>query len=154
VSQPVNPGPPPAAAAFFSRNPWYQQDSELQMEADIIHTGLSTKRPELSLEQNLAEVERRMKAQFPDRVGAPRRPPARQENDDPDDDPPGRQTVTASSAAAVPRRATGRRTFDAMPKEAKDAYAKYAKLLEGKGAPFTKEEYSTNYWDQFQDDGA
>ena len=40
-----------------------------------------------------------------------------------------------------------------MPKESKDAYARYAKMLEGKGAPLTKDEWATNYWGQFRDDG-
>lgn len=161
----TTPGaPPPEAVAFFSRNPWYQADRELQEEADIIHTGLMAKRPGLTLEQNLAEVERRMREdpRFTDRIGGRRAtPPANgngngrqtQQDDDDDDDRRGASTVTPSSGSPRPRRG-GRRTFETMPQEAKVAYKKYADLLEGKGAPFTKEEYATNYWEQFPDDGS
>ncbi len=46
-----------------------------------------------------------------------------------------------------------RRTFDTMPKESKDQYARYAKLLTGKGEPLTKDEWATSYWAQFPEEG-
>ena len=172
---PLSPPPPPAAApppqvrtppeaeAFFARNPWYHQDAQLRAEADIIHSGLLNIRKDMSLEQNLAEVERRMQQQFGDRI-AGRAPPAQQGNgadrhggsgsDNDDTGGGGGATRVTPSSGGAPRQRPGRRTFDTMPKDAKDAYAKYAALLEGKGKPFTKEEYAQNYWEQFPDDGA
>lgn len=148
--------PPPAeAAAFFSRNPWYHADPELQEEADIIHTGLLSKRPNLTLGQNLAEVERRMRedVRFADRINGRRTPPAVQQPPEEEDDDRAPSRVTPSSGQA-PRRRAGRRTFDTMPQEAKTVYQKYADLLAGKGEPFTKDEYAVTYWGQFPDDGS
>lgn len=143
---------PPAVTDFYNRNPWYMQNRDLQIEADIIHTGLRNARPDLSLDQNLAEVERRMRQQFPEQVGGRRAAPTTRQTDDDNprrDDP----AAVAPSSGGAPRRTQQRFTFDGMPKDAKDAYQRYAKMLEGKGAPLTKEEYAKDYWAQFQDDG-
>lgn len=154
---PTNTEAPPEVRAFFDRNPWYHRDRELQIEADIIHTGLRTARPDLTPEQNLAEVERRMKVQFGDRIaptsrsignGAER---TQVRNDDTDrrEDAP----MVTPSGGGSPRRAANRFTFDSMPKESKDAFTKYKKQLEGHGEPLTEKEWATTYWDQFRDDG-
>ena len=147
---PVPGAPPPEVQEFFVRNPWYQQDRELQIEADIVHKGLLGARPDLSMSQNLAEVERRVRdsAVFKSKFRTAPAMTAGAEN-------PRREeaaAVTASSADS-PRRTQQRFTFDGMPKDAKDAYARYAAMLAGKGEPLTKEEYSRDYWAQFQDDG-
>lgn len=146
------PNLPPEVSAFYGRNPWYMANRELQIEADIIHTGLRSARPDLSLSQNLAEVERRMAPLVSGggrRVVAEPEPPA--ETDNTRRTEAAAVTPSGTGAARAPR---GRFTFDGMPKDAKDAYARYAKMLVGKGEPLTKEEYSRDYWAQFQDDGA
>ena len=153
------PPPPPEATAFFARNPWYQREMDLQKEADQIYKGLQETRTDLTLEQNLAEVERRMKTLFPDRTGAPRRTPT-PVVDDPDDDPQNAPAAVIPSSGGLSRRAAGRFTFDAMPKESKDAYVKYADQMKRadenagrKHEPLKPTEWARIYWAQFKDDG-
>jgi hypothetical protein len=166
-TQPVPGTPPPVppeAQAFFQRNPWYHQNPDLMKEADIIHMGLLAARKDLSLEDNLAEVERRIKAQFPERTGGTRAAPTAAANGHDDqggeDRQNGPQAVMPSSGGA-PRRAAGRFTFDSMPKDSKDAYTKYADQLKRadenagrKHEPLSKDEWARTYWSQFRDDGA
>jgi hypothetical protein len=38
-----------------------------------------------------------------------------------------------------------------MPEASKQAFTRYAKQLEGKGAPLTKEEWAQSYWEQFEE---
>ena len=69
-----------------------------------------------------------------------------------DDNP--RRSEPAAVAASSPSRGAQRtnpRSFDAIPKESKDAFARYAKMMNGKGAPLTKEEWASDYWSQFQE---
>lgn len=147
----VAPNLPPEVSAFYGRNPWYMANRELQIEADIIHTGLRSARPDLSLSQNLAEVERRMAPLVSGGRRVVAEPEPRTEPDNTRRTEAAAVTPSGTGAARAPR---GRFTFDGMPKDAKDAYARYAKMLEGKGEPLTKDEYSRDYWAQFQDDGA
>ena len=157
----------PAVQRFFSENPWYDperkrqdRDEEMMAFADTIHRGLRETRPDISMEQNLKFVEAEVKNRFPDRFGRQRtaaadpdpdpRPAVNNGGSDRRNDPP---AVTPSSGSPAPRRGTNRFTFDTMPQASKDGYAKYAKLLEGKGKPLTKEEWATDYWDQYRDDG-
>lgn len=157
--------PPQEALQFFAANPWYHADLQLQRAADRIHIGLKEDRPDISLGDNLREVERQMRLLYPDRAVPARASAANGHDDDPTprrgqrnngeddrrDDPP---AVTPSSGGTPPRSRNQRFTFDAMPKESKDAYTKYATQLEGKGDPLTKEEWAETYWSQFRDDGA
>lgn len=159
----------PAVQRFFADNRWYDperkrddRDDEMMAFADTIHNGLRTTRPDLSMEQNLGFVVMEVKNRFPDRFGGQRAaaadpdPATRQNNNngggggDRRNDPP---AVTPSSGSPGPRRNTNRFTFDTMPQISKDNYARYAKVLEGKGKPLTKEEWATDYWAQYQDDG-
>lgn len=140
----------PAVQAFYRRNPWYSRDPELTQEADIIHTGLINARPNLTVEENLAEVERRLRRDFPDRFGtqAAVQPAAIQDN--PRREEPG--SVSPASAAAAPRRQQNRRNFATMPQESKTAYTKYKKMLEGHGEPLSEQEWADDYWSQFPDE--
>jgi hypothetical protein len=144
------PTPDPAATAavqaFYARNgSWYGRDPALTKEADALHVGLLSQRPDLTVEQNLAEVERRMPILFPDRFS--RTAPDPQENprrEEPD-------AVSASTGGAPPRRQRNARSFDTIPQESKAAYVRYAAQLKGRGDPLTKEEWAADYWSQFEE---
>lgn len=142
----------PAVQAFYRRNPWYSKDPVLTQEADIIHTGLVNARPDMTVEQNLAEVERRLRTYFPDRfqgAAAPNGAAALTEN--PRREEPG--AVSPAAAQAPMRRQAARRSFATMPQESKTAYVKYKKMLEGHGEPLSENEWAEDYWSQFPDDG-
>lgn len=153
---------PPEIREFFSRNPWYHNDRELQREADMIHIGLQATAPNMPISENLAEVERRIKRDFPDRFGGARRQQTNGQGDDDqdggqrrngrandDDEPRASSPMVTPSSGGAPRQQRGQRfTFDAMPKDSKDAYEKYKKQLEGKGAPLAKDEWADLYWEK------
>lgn len=158
TAAPVTPAPggraasanDPAVQAFYQRNPWYSRDPMLTQEADIIHTGLVNARPDMTVAQNLAEVERRLKTYFPDRFNGAAAPAALQaEVENPRREEPG--AVSPASATAPARRQTTRRGFANMPQESKTAYVKYKKMLEGHGEPLSEQEWSDDYWSQFSD---
>lgn len=160
---------PPEVTAFYARSPWYnfqgnssgQADLEMSRWADAIHMGLLTTRKDLTLSQNLAEVEREVRQRFPQKFGgtATAKPNgAAQTNGNGagagDDDDDGGAPAVSPSGGTGSRRQAQRFTFDAMPRDSKQAYERYSKQLAGKGDPLTKEEWARDYWSQFQDDGA
>lgn len=146
--QPVHPD----AIAWSERNPWYNANPQLHQATLALHNQLNQTNPELTVAENLERVTQSMAAMYPDIV-RPRRAAA--PRPDPDEDP---ENPARSAPAAVAGSTSGRaasrpnpRGFDAMPADAKAAFAKYAKQIAAKpGAkPLTKEEYATNYWGQF-----
>lgn len=169
----------PAITRFFSDNSWYDperkradRDEEMMAFADTIHNGLRTTQPRWSMEENLRTVEAEVRKRFPEKFG--RQQYNGGQNDqanghdtgggrsvsntngsgaDRRDDPPA-VTPSSNTGSGQRRNAANRFTFDTMPQASKDAYGRYAKLLEGKGAPLTKEEWATDYWSQYRDDGA
>jgi len=172
---PANTRPPPsqdpAIQRFYAENQWYDptnsrsdRDMEMMMYADTIHTGLLSTRPDLTMDQNLNFVLNEVKARFPHKFGRSDTRVRSNEHDQTDDDDNGRRaepTSVSPSGGGAPRRQTGqRRTFDAMPKDSRDAYVKYADQIkrysEQKGIkeiPLTKEEWARDYWGQSPDDG-
>lgn len=76
------PGPAPHEApivdSWVKQNPWFMRDAEMNEAAQQIHVALRRERPDLPLEQNLAEVQKRIHGRFADRLGitpvAPRQP--------------------------------------------------------------------------------
>lgn len=54
--------------AWAQLNPWYAANPVLNMEAQIIHMGLRSREPHLSLERNLAEVTAEMHRRHPEIV--------------------------------------------------------------------------------------
>lgn len=131
---PAGQQPDPVAVAWANRNPWFNSDPALRSAAEGIHVALRQTDPHLSLAENLDRVTETVRRIFPAKFGL--------------DDNPRRSEPGAVSGAAPAAGATRvkPRSFDAMPAEAKAAFARYAKMLEGKGKPLTKEEYATEYW--------
>ena len=58
-----------AVSEFRSRNAWFESDPALNMEAQAIHIALNRDRPEMSIQDNLTEVERVIKSRYPQRFG-------------------------------------------------------------------------------------
>jgi hypothetical protein len=134
--------PHPDAVAWAEQNPWFNTDPDLKREAIAIHGSLMQARPDLTLAENLRRVTATIKTLNPDKFRV-----VEQDGHLVDDNPRRHQaaSVAASSATGGPARPKPG-SFDAMPKDSKDEYARYAKLLEGKGKPLTKDEWAADYW--------
>jgi len=154
---PAPTAPHPEAVQWAARNPWYQPGTDLANYAMNIHTGLLQTEPTLTVAENLDRVTEAMRALYPQRIPPAARPAPRPnghaETDPPTDDNPRRQEPAAVSGSSAPRGPArpGTRSFEAMPSDSKAAFTKYAKAMEGKGKPLTKEEWAASYWDQFQE---
>lgn len=141
---------PLEVASWKRDNQWYNQDAEMQSFADGVHISLLRSSPGMTMGENLASVRRQVERAYPDRFD--RAGPSARE---PDGDGGSRRgdapAVVPSGEPSGSGSRTPRRNFDSMPKESKDAYGRYAKQLEGKGKPLTKDEWSESYWSQFQE---
>lgn len=126
-------GVDPVVVAWGNRNPWFFSDPELQVEAQVTNDVLARTRPELSTAERLEEVTRRMKRAFPAKFQNARRA-----------DP----SPVSSPSGESARRTRNPRDFDNLPADAKAQYDRYARMLQGKGKPLTKEEWASEYWAQ------
>lgn len=143
---------PPEVTRWKGENQWYTQDAEMQSFADGVHISLLRNSPSMTMGENLASVRRQVERAYPDRFGRPA--PQAREPDGSGDGGSRRGDAPAVVSSGEPSGSgsrTPRRNFDSMPRESKDAYTRYAKQLEGKGKPLTKEEWSESYWSQFQE---
>ena len=115
---------------WLGRNPWYQADEDLAVEADIIAKQLQDtgrfQADDASYEKLLKQVESRVKKQFPDKFKNPKK-----------DNPPEVEAGRNSSQ----REST--RTFAELPADAKRACEQFVK-----DEVMTKEQYLEIYeWD-------
>lgn len=71
VAKTPNPQPeiPQEVYDWVEKNSWYNEDMELQAKAEDYSSRLSKSKPHLSLEENLKEVERQIKTNFPEKFG-------------------------------------------------------------------------------------
>jgi hypothetical protein len=118
--------------------------------ATAIHGVVSQERPNLSLEEKLAETNRRMKRLRPELFGDTQRPEPREDGSA----ERRRQPPAVSASSSAGGRSVQPRSFDALPADAKAQYPRVVKMLDGKGEAYTKEEHARLYWAQFPDDGA
>jgi len=116
-------GPTPEFKEFHAKNEWYGKDEEATIYADTMGNRYRQKNPEARLEEVFAEVEKKVRHRFSELFTNPRR-----------------EGASAVEGATVPIKRGGK-TFDDLPREAKDAYARFAKQIPG----FKKEEYLKNY---------
>lgn len=72
--QPQPQAPANEVQEFAHRNAWFGADEPLSLEAQAIHLALQRERPELSLRDNLAETEKRIKERYPQRFGIQQKP--------------------------------------------------------------------------------
>jgi hypothetical protein len=116
-------GPEPDFVEFNAKNEWYGQDRKMTVFADAIGRAYREENPRARLKEVFKEVEAEVKSRFPEKFSNPRREGA---------------SAVEGGTAPVKR---GGKTFDDLPREAKDAYARFAKQIPG----FKKEEYLKNY---------
>lgn len=162
-AQPATPPPDPIVIGWVQRNPWFQSDPYANVAAvkalDIVRREF----PNDSLDEQLNEVERRVRRKFNnDFEGQPRPEPAPRGNGD------GREVrvtehdagntrrqappmVHGSSASPSPRRPNPR-SFEAMPQNVKDQFERQKRMMAGKGEPLTKEEWARYYYEQFEEE--
>lgn len=66
-------GPPPDVQAkvdaFVVENPWFATDAGLNQYAQTVHMHLQRTQPNLTIEQNFAEVAKQVKERFPEKFG-------------------------------------------------------------------------------------
>jgi hypothetical protein len=122
----------PEVVAWVQANPWFNADPEAQRDAVALFGQIEQARPDLSLAERLALTRQKVARLHPQHFQNPRR------------DAP---AAVGSSTPSAPR-AVNPRSFDAMPAEVKQQFARYAKMLEGKGKPLTKDEWAAAYWEQ------
>lgn len=114
-----------AVTDFVAANPWFNRDRVLNAAAIDTLDAVNAETPDMPEADKYAEVARRVKAEFPERFGNPRRAaPA---------------AVRTPSPPADSKKKG--RTFDDLPKDAKAAWERFNKL----DPKFTKEDYVKHY---------
>lgn len=116
-------GPAPEFVAWEKKNEWYGVDEEMTIYADAVGRRYRDKNPKARLEEVFEEVGKKVRNRFPENFSNHRRE--------------GSSTVEGVTAPVK----RGGKTFDDLPKEAKDAYARFAKQIPN----FKKEDYLRNY---------
>lgn len=136
VEAPVEPvrtsGPPPLSSdetaivsGWISDNPWYNSDAEMNAVATSLHGLIRQQNPNMSLDDNLAEVKSRIVSRYPEKFGEARR----------------RAPAAVSASSAPPPRSTKKTVAD-LPAEAKDALTRFKKQIVG----YTDAEYLKSYF--------
>jgi len=134
--------PDPIVVDWVDDNPWVTQNPAAWDMAVVTLNRVRAERPRTSLEEQLAEVKKRVMPLFVQDAGSSA--PSRR-------DAPA--AVARSQSAGVSTRVQPR-TFAAMPLEVQKQYEKEKRVLHGKGKELTREEFAEYYWDQFPvDDG-
>ena len=108
----------------------------------MVHQELSII-PDLSVAENLERVTAGMAQMYPGRVQAPRASG--------DGDGARRPSPVSRSSVTEGRAPRDAKTFESLPKESRDAFKRYEKMIAGKGKPLTKEEWTREYYAQFQE---
>ena len=165
----------PAIAAWVQRNAWFRNDPVANVAMIAAMQQAERDMPAASVAEHLMEAEavirRRFPEHFPNRgrvngngSGNGQDQPKREmierrplyipdENADIEDEPerappPRRQLAAVSrSSNSPPPRRPGPRSFEAMPPEVRAQYERQRRMLEGRGDPFTREEFAKYYWE-------
>ena len=117
----------PAISSFMQQNPWYGQDKAMTAYANAISSEIAQEYSHLSDEDKLNKLRDEVKKEFPHKF-QPRRTKKK-------------PAVAGASESARPRRKKPG-TFDALPKEAKEACERQMRLIPG----LTKEAYAKEYF--------
>lgn len=147
----ANPNEPnPVVTAWVKRNRWFNADPIANAAAVAALTQVEREFPGDSLEEHLVEVEKRVAARFPEHF--PRRRPANGHTEEEPEVEPEETTTTRRPPAVMPSstaptRRTGARSFEAMPADVRAQFERQKKMMAGKGAPLTKEEFASYYWE-------
>lgn len=136
------PEVPQEVQKWVERNPWFtnQRYATVIQAAHAYHQELLAEKPYLSLEENLAEVERFAKEKFPEKFGgeAKKEPPKKAHA--PSYEGGGRQPIASGS---------DKKGWNDLPAEAKAAGQKYIeKGWFGDDPKAAKQKYAEEYWSQ------
>jgi hypothetical protein len=147
---PTSPAVDPAIVAWARRNPWFNSNRAAKGFAIAVLDDVQAENPGDTLAEQLDETEARVRERFPELFASTRARLANgaDPNADPEPEPAPRRRaalVTPSNSAAT--RQAGPRSFDALPADAKREFERQKKALDGKGDPFTKEEYARYYFE-------
>lgn len=139
--------PDPVVAAWVRQNPWFRNDKPANAYAVGMLDTVKEENPDFSLEEQLAEVAKRVKADLP------RLTPRRQAEPEDEAEPPPRRergAAMVSSSTHGDRRPTVKpRSFEALPRDVQAQFERAKRMCSGKGEPLTKEEYASYYkWDE------
>lgn len=128
----------PVFEEWHQKNPWYapdisnvgDADETLTLFANAIAGKIQAEKPGLPPDKFFAEVEKRVRAEFPHKFENPKRKE------------PG---IAESGHAAAPK---SKKTFADLPDEAKRAYSRTAERLKRQGREYSKEEYAKAYFEE------
>ncbi len=123
--------PDPEIETWMDENKWYKDDPDLAAVADGISIQLRRERPSLDGRGHLDELSKRVKEMVPHKF----------ENPNKRDAPP----VGGGKRGG----GGGGKTFEDLPRDAKQAYEDFKEMIENQGGTYTKKEYLANYeWDE------
>lgn len=156
LTPPPPPPEPPKPAAqtvdpviqtWIADNPWFNRDPEANAIATGIHGVVSQTMPHLSLEEKLAETTRRVRRRMPELFEAPVR-----EADPPPNNERRRAPAAVSASQSAGSRGVKPGSFESLPAMVQAEYARAARMLEGKGKPYTKEEHADIYYKAYPEE--
>lgn len=127
----------PEVREWVARNPWFNSDPALNMEAQAIHVRLQNKHPHMPLEENLQRVEDEIKRRYPDEFGI-----------QPQEQKPSyrrAQKVSGTEARGASAK-SGQKGWADIPQADRDA----AKSIIGEGQIYkTQADYAKSYWSHY-----
>jgi hypothetical protein len=153
----------PVIQAWVRANPWFTTDSVANVAMIAAMQQEERLNPNGSVADHLTDAEKHIRRRFPEHFPQARStngngatPPRErrplhiqdEEEDEPVQQPQRRQAAAVSrSSDSPPTRRPGPRSFEAMPRDVQAQYERQRKMLEGKGDPFTKDEFAEYYWE-------
>jgi len=123
----------PAITDFVQKNPWYGNDKAMTAYANAISTEIAQNHPQASPEERLEILRSEVRNEFPHKFQTTRKKTPPQ--------------VEGASASSRPRKAK-KGTYDALPKEAKEACERQINMIPG----LTKEDYAREYFAQYPEE--
>lgn len=134
-------GDAPEVQAFIKRNPWFNTDRALNMEAQAIHMRLQDEHPHMPLAENMKRVEEEIKGRYPEKFGITNGTGKPREE---------RVQKVAGSEARGGGGGGGARSFSAIPAADREVARKH---YIGKDNVFKSEkDYARSYWSEFGED--
>jgi hypothetical protein len=127
--RPQNQGPSPEETAkllaWQTANPWFFADAAMNQYAQAVHMQLNVTKPGLSIEENLAEVAKTVRQNFPDKFG-----------------PTGGRAPAVEGGNGLSTGSKRSKGFADLPAEARSAAEQFVRA----GAFKTTADYAKAYW--------